>query len=283
MTTPSPVHRQSGLGLFWAVTFTTTWACWLAAIAIGGTPTSFPTVIPYLLGGFGPVYGAIAVRIRRARRREPIPAHTVPVRQGLRLLWALPLLVMASATVLAAALLTELLGGPAIDLTEGRDLVAMAGGPVPFLISMLIAGPLAEEPGWRGTAYPRLRATLNRLQTGLVLGAAWAVWHLPLFFITGTVQNDLGLFSWSGLMFTLTVFPMALLTGYAYEQAGVIAAMAVHFGVNTTIALLTIKSPVTQAAILAVQILAALTLLAGQRRRTTGAVHRTGQVPAGWH
>jgi membrane protease YdiL (CAAX protease family) len=281
VTTPSSARRHGGLGLFWAVTFTTTWACWLAAIATGGTPTSFPTVLPYLLGGFGPVFGAIAVRIRRARRHEPVPAQTVPVRQGLRLLWALPLLVLASATVLAAALLTELLGGPAIDLTEGRDLVATAGGPVPFLISMIIAGPLAEEPGWRGTAYPRLRATMTRLQTGLVLGAAWAVWHLPLFFITGTVQNDLGLFSWSGLMFTLTVFPMALLTGYAYEQAGVIAAIAVHFGVNTTIALLTIKAPVIQAGILAVQTIVALTLLAWQRGHSAGAVHRTGQVPAG--
>ncbi|GAA1581504.1 CPBP family intramembrane glutamic endopeptidase [Actinoplanes couchii] len=267
MTTPSPVRRRSGLALFWAVTFTTTLACWLTAIAIGGEPTSFPTAIPYLLGGFGPVFGAIAVRIRRAHRREPVPDHTVRLRQGGRLLLALPLLVLAVATVAGAALLAAALGGPAVDLTGGRDLVATAGGPVPFLISMLIAGPIAEEPGWRGTAYPRLRATMNRLQTGLVLGAAWAVWHLPLFFITGTVQNELGLFSWSGLLFTLSVFPMALLTGYAYESAGVIASIAVHFGVNTTMALLTVKSPATQAAVLMIQIVVAALLLASQRGR----------------
>jgi uncharacterized protein len=280
VTTILPARRPSGLGLFWAVTFTTTWAFWGAAIAIGGEPTTFPTVLPYLLGGFGPVYGAIVVRLRRARRREPVPAHTVPVRQGTRLLWALPLLVLASATVVGAALLAAALGGPAMDLAEGRDLVATAGGPVPFLISMLIAGPLAEEPGWRGTAYPRLRATMNRLQTGLILGAAWAIWHLPLFFITGTVQNELGLFSWSGLLFTLSVFPMALLTGYAYEQAGVIASIAVHFGVNTTMALLTVTSPTTQAAILAVQIIVAAALLASRRGRpATDLPDHTDQFP----
>ncbi|WP_426503535.1 CPBP family intramembrane glutamic endopeptidase [Dactylosporangium sp. McL0621] len=272
MTASAPVRPRNGLGLFWAVTFTTTWACWLAAIALGGSPTSFPTVIPFLLGGFGPVYGAIAVRLRRALRREPVPAHTVRLRSGRRLFWALPLLFLASATVVAAALLADLLGGPAVSLTEGRDLVATAGGPAPFLISMLIAGPLAEEPGWRGTAYPRLRASMNRPRAGLLLGAVWAVWHLPLFFITGTVQHDLGLISWSGLMFTLSVFPMALLTGYAYERAGVVAAMAVHFGVNTTIALLSVKSPVTQACIVAIQLIAAIALLACQRTRATAGV-----------
>ncbi|MDP9796457.1 membrane protease YdiL (CAAX protease family) [Catenuloplanes nepalensis] len=277
MTTPSPVRRRSGLALFWAVTFTTTLACWLTAIAIGGEPTSFPTAIPYLLGGFGPVFGAIAVRILRARRREPVPDHTVRLWQGGRLLWALPLLVLTVATVAGAALLAAALGGPAVDLTEGRDLIATAGGPVPFLISMLIAGPIAEEPGWRGTAYPRLRATMSRLQTGLVLGAVWAVWHLPLFFITGTVQNELGLFSWSGLLFTLSVFPMALLTGFAYESAGIIASIAVHFGVNTTMALLTVKSPATQAAVLVVQIVVAAVLLASWRGRSaTGLPTRAG-------
>ncbi|WP_426513523.1 CPBP family intramembrane glutamic endopeptidase [Dactylosporangium sp. McL0621] len=277
MTTATP-PRPGGLGLFWAVTFATTWTCWLGAIAIGGTPTSFPTAVPYLLGGFGPVFGAIAVRLRRTRRLEPVPAHTVPVRQGSRLLWALPLLALAVATVAGAAVLADLLDGPAIDLTEGRDLVATAGGPAPFLISMLIAGPLAEEPGWRGTAYPRLRATMNRLQTGLVLGAAWAVWHLPLFFITGTVQNELGLVSWSGLLFSLSVFPMALLTGYAYEVAGVVASIAVHFGVNTTMALLNVRSPATQAAVLAVQITVTAVLLASRRNRpATGLPAQAGR------
>ncbi len=277
MTTPPPVRRSSGLALFWTVTFTTTLALWLTAIAIGGEPTSFPTAIPYLLGGFGPVYGAIAVRILRARRREPVPAHTVRLRQGVRLLWALPLLALAVASVAGGALLAAALGGPALDLSEGRDLVATAGGAVPFLISMLVAGPIAEEPGWRGTAYPRLRATMNRVQTGLVLGAAWAIWHLPLFFITGTVQNELGLFSWSGLLFTLSVFPMALLTGYAYEVAGVIASIAVHLGVNATMALLTVKSPATQVAVLVVQVAVAAVLLASWRGRSA-----TGRpTPAG--
>ncbi|HUR04904.1 MAG TPA: CPBP family intramembrane glutamic endopeptidase, partial [Nonomuraea sp.] len=180
MTISTPVRQKSGLAAFWAVTFTTSWALWLIAIKLGGSPMSFPTVIPYLLGGFGPVIGAIVVRAGRARRRQPAPAHTVRLRLSARLLWVLPLLVMASATVLVAALLASLLGGPAVSSTAGQSLIAAVGGPVPFVVSMLIAGPLAEEPGWRGTAYPRLRASMSRLRAGLLLGVVWAVWHLPL-------------------------------------------------------------------------------------------------------
>jgi membrane protease YdiL (CAAX protease family) len=108
---------------------------------------------------------------------------------------------------------------------------------------------------------------LNRFQAGLLLGVAWAVWHLPLFFIPGTIQAQFGLISWSGLLFTLNVIPMALLTGYAYERAGVAASIAVHFGVNTTIALVGVSSPVTQAFIVAIQSIVAITLLAWQSDR----------------
>lgn len=266
VTIAAPTRPRGGLTAFWAVTFGWTFAFWLLAIALGGSATSSPTAVPYLLGGFGPVIGAIVLRVRRSRRREPVPAHAVRTRLGVRLLWALPMLALASVTVLAGALLAEFLGGPVLSLTEGRDLVATVGGPVPFFVSMLIAGPLAEEPGWRGTAYPRLLASLSRLQAGLLLGAAWAVWHLPLFFIDGTLQAEFGLVSWSGLLFTLSVFPMALLTGYAYELAGVTSSIAVHLGVNMTMALLTVKSPITQVFVLAVQVIVAIALLARQRR-----------------
>lgn len=270
MTIVSPVRRKSGLALFWTVTFATSWACWLVAILLGGPPTSSPTILPYLLGGFGPVIGAITVRVRRARRREPAPEQAVRTRPSVRWFWLLPLLLLASATVVVAVLLADVLGGPPPSLTAGRNLITMIGGPVPFVVSMLIAGPLAEEPGWRGTAYPRLRASMPRLQAGLILGVVWAVWHLPLFFIPGTIQASFGLISWSGLLFTLSVVPMALLTVFAYERGGVPASIAVHFGVNTTIALLTVDAPLTQAIVLVVQAVAGLWLLSRSPRPARG-------------
>lgn len=268
--------RGSGLATFFVVTFIVTWGCWLVAIVLGEPPTTFPTVIPFLLGGFGPVFGAIAVRMRRNRLGEPVPVHAVRFRLNARLLWALPLLVLAVATVAGGTVLAQALGGPVLSLDAGRALIATAGGAAPFFVSMLIGGPLAEEPGWRGTAYPRLLARMGRVRVGLVLGAAWAVWHLPLFFMTGTVQAGFGLVSWSGLLFTLSVFPMALLTGCAYEVGGVPAAIAVHFGVNATTAVLNAFSPMTQVVVLVVQLLVAVTAIALRRPASVTVVDGPG-------
>jgi membrane protease YdiL (CAAX protease family) len=276
VTISTPTHRPVGLALYFVVAFATTWACWFVAIAIGVSGTSSPLVI---LGAFGPAIGAIAVRIRRAIRRQPVPAHTVRLRLSPRLFWVLPMLLLTSATVLTGAVFAALLGGPAVSVAGGLTLVATIGGPVPFLIGMLISGPVAEEPGWRGTAYPRMRASMGRIPTALLLGVVWAVWHVPLFFIPGTVQATLGLFSLNGLAFLVSVIPMALLTAYAYERAGVAASTAVHFAGNVTLALLSVGSPVTQAFIVAVQTVVAIPLLASLRDRGVGKVHV--EVPFG--
>ena len=256
---------RRGLFLFFIATFLVSWGAWLIAIVLGGSPTSSPTVIPYLLGGFGPLVGAGAVRFQRARRRRPAPLQRVRSR-GWRLIWVLPLLATGGATVLCAALLAPSLGGPALDLDPGLRLVAQAGGPIGFLVTMLIAGPLPEEPGWRGTAYPRLRARMGRLNTLLVLGMVWAVWHLPLFFIQGTMQADFGLASWGGVLFFLSFLPMTVLTAFGYERAGVAGSIAVHFGVNASIAVLSAGSPTVMALMIAIQGALALPLLTTRRQ-----------------
>ena len=54
-------------------------------------------------------------------------------------------------------------------------------------------GPVGEEFGWRGFALPRLLEMMTPRAASLVLGAIWAVWHLPAFFISGTPQTRLSL------------------------------------------------------------------------------------------
>lgn len=48
--------------------------------------------------------------------------------------------------------------------------------------SALLAGPLFEEPGWRGFALPRLEASFGPVRASLLLALLWTGWHLPLFF-----------------------------------------------------------------------------------------------------
>ncbi|WP_234332187.1 CPBP family intramembrane glutamic endopeptidase [Streptomyces sp. NRRL F-5650] len=260
-------HYRGDLPLFMVIAFAVSWLCWGVAIALGGTETNEAANAPYVLGAFGPLAGALVIRLRRRRRGEPVPEHVVPFRAAL-LLKAVLLLVLGSATVLVAALLASRAGGPELSLDVAKDAVEDFGGPAAFLVGMLVSGPLSEEPGWRGTAYPRLREKLGTLQVCLVLGVTWAVWHLPLFFIDGTVQHDLGLATPSGILFVASNIPMAMLVTAAYERAGIVASIAVHFAVNATMILLAVEEPEVQAMILGIQALTVTALLL---------THRTGR------
>jgi membrane protease YdiL (CAAX protease family) len=52
---------------------------------------------------------------------------------------------------------------------------------VPGLLVQMVTTGLAEEPGWRDFALPRLQRRFGPLAGTMVLGPLWAVWHLPLF------------------------------------------------------------------------------------------------------
>ncbi|MEU9593796.1 hypothetical protein AB0D84_29355 [Streptomyces sp. NPDC048193] len=92
--------------------------------------------------------------------------------------------------------------------------------------------------------------------------------HLPLVFVDGAVQHDLGLATPSGVLFAASNIPMAMLVTAAYGRAGIAASIAVHFAVNTTMILLAVEEPKVQVMILGVQALTVTVLLL---------THRTGR------
>jgi membrane protease YdiL (CAAX protease family) len=68
----------------------------------------------------------------------------------------------------------------------------------------------------------------------VVLGAAWGLWHVPLFFLDGTGQHDKGLFSQQGFLFFLGLFPLSYTILFVSERlrGGVWAAVLVHAAWN---------------------------------------------------
>jgi membrane protease YdiL (CAAX protease family) len=60
---------------------------------------------------------------------------------------------------------------------------------IPYLFIMILLGGGQEEFGWRGYALPVLESKYGIWFGNLILGIIHAVWHLPLWFITGTSQT----------------------------------------------------------------------------------------------
>ena len=76
---------------------------------------------------------------------------------------------------------------------------------VNVLVMMLFLGPI-EEFGWRGVAQPLLQRHMAPLWAGGIIGIVWGVWHLPAFFLAGTVFA-----SWNFLPFFVGNVVLAVL------------------------------------------------------------------------
>ncbi len=73
-------------------------------------------------------------------------------------------------------------GGPLLTATSDEG----NGTIVALLFMMLFLGPV-EEFGWRGVAQPLLQRHFAPLWAGAIIGTVWGIWHLPAFFLSGTV------------------------------------------------------------------------------------------------
>lgn len=54
---------------------------------------------------------------------------------------------------------------------------------------MLFLGPV-EEFGWRGLAQPILQRLMAPIWASLLIGVIWGIWHLPAFYLSGTMQSQ---------------------------------------------------------------------------------------------
>jgi CAAX protease family protein len=97
-----------------------------------------------------------------------------------------------------------------------------------FVVIGLVNG---EELAWRGFALPRLQAKYNALQSSLILGVIWTIFHLPLFFtVTGSAQADMSFVS-----FMIATVSLSVLFTWVYNntRGSVLLAYLFHASQNT--------------------------------------------------
>jgi hypothetical protein len=212
-------------GVFLAIALAWSWSCWLLAPGITARSTLVASALS-ALGGFGPGVAAVAVIGWMGGRKglRGWLGRCLQWRIGMRpFAWAffLPLAVLAPAALVHAAMGGRL--GPS-PLAEHLPLAAAN-----LVLILLFGGPLGEEFGWRGCAWPALRARHGWRASSLMLGGVWGLWHLPLFFIEGTLQSRLPV-----APFLASIVALSVVFGWLSERSAgsVLPALTLHTAVN---------------------------------------------------
>ncbi|MFX0125992.1 MAG: CPBP family intramembrane glutamic endopeptidase [Candidatus Hodarchaeota archaeon] len=55
-------------------------------------------------------------------------------------------------------------------------------------ITIFLVNGVTEEPGWRGTALPKVQERYSAVLSSIIVGILHTCWHLPLYFIPGTTK-----------------------------------------------------------------------------------------------
>jgi membrane protease YdiL (CAAX protease family) len=102
-----------------------------------------------------------------------------------------------------------------------------------MLIATIFSTPVqaGEEIGWRGFALPRLAQHMGLACGSIVLGAIWACWHLPLFFLPGLDTTGQ-----SFPLYLLQVIAISVIMAWLLwrTNGSLLIVMLLHAAINNT-------------------------------------------------
>lgn len=154
--------------------------------------------------------------------------------------WYLVIFLFAPVLMAIAVLLDVAFSGNVALAQIGNRVSPFLSAPwtiIPFVFQVFFYGPFPEELGWRGYVLDRLQARWNALASSLILGAVWALYHLPLFFIKDADPHySQGAWSPWFWLFMVEVIASAVLYTWIFNNTrrSTLAAILFHFMTNLT-------------------------------------------------
>jgi len=224
--TSAPSRRARAFPLrYFVIAFAFTWFFWtLAALGARDVIPTLPGLT--VIGTLGPLVAAVVATAQEGGRAglrsllgRIVQWRVAPIWYGVVLLG--PILLYLAALALEVLVLGEQ------PPTLGA-LIGVLPILVIFTVYMMIFVAIGEEVGWRGYALPALQARYGALVSSVILGALWALWHLPAFFNPETL--------YSNLPFVLQLafqIPVAILFTWVFNSTGsVLMAILLHAVLN---------------------------------------------------
>ncbi|MDI9835208.1 type II CAAX endopeptidase family protein [Streptomyces sp. KAU_LT] len=228
--------RRHPLTWFFTLAYGLSWVAWLPYVlsgnGLGVWHFTFPGgagasqitgVLPgAYLGPIGSALLIIALTEGRAGLRT-WRGRMTRFKVGWR--WYLAVLVSVPlALVLASAALSG--DGPA------RPSATVLLAFLPGLAAQMITTGLAEEPGWREFAMPRMQRRNGPLNATLVVGVLWGCWHLPLFLTDWGGGPDVAWTEPVEFVVTATLFSFVMTWVFNRSGESMPLVMLLHCGIN---------------------------------------------------
>jgi membrane protease YdiL (CAAX protease family) len=107
-------------------------------------------------------------------------------------------------------------------------------GLVVIAVATLLSTPVqaGEEIGWRGYALPALADRFGLGPASVLVGLAWGIWRLPLFFLPGADKYGQ---SFPLYVIGVVAFSIAIAWLYGHTQGSLLLVMLMHSAFNQTI------------------------------------------------
>jgi membrane protease YdiL (CAAX protease family) len=232
------VPRWANVWGFFAATYALAWLIWTLAILQQGEQSNLLLVV---LGASVPsLMGIVFTYLTQDRTgRRDFWVRVIDIR---RIGWPWLAVIFLVLPVLNAVanLVYTFLGGTPPSLADLGKTLANPGLMLQLILANLIISGFSEELGWRGYALDRLQQRWGALAASLILGLVHGLWHIPLFFIPGITQGEMGLFSLGALVFLAGTVAGAVVFTWVYNntQRSILAAILIHFMVNLCLDLL---------------------------------------------
>lgn len=210
--------------LFVLFTFLLTWLCWGSLIILDLPAKANGNVISnflFILGGISPSIVALLLPLF-AKKGERNSYYKRYFKFTLPLKWYLvPIISVLLMISISYGFMYILMEKATKSLTI-QPLYML----LPLFVGMIIGGGL-EELGWRGILVHNFKEK-NPVLISICIGALWASWHIPLFFIKGTSQYHANF-----IPFIFFVFACTLVTTILYLKSGsVIPCIIFHALIN---------------------------------------------------
>lgn len=91
-----------------------------------------------------------------------------------------------------------------------------------YFMGLIIFGGM-EEIGWRAYGLEGLQRQMSVIIASFIIGIFWAIWHLPLFFLEGTYQAQLGVGTTAFWLFHIGIIVGSPIYAWLYNKFGRVA------------------------------------------------------------